>query len=65
MVLLLLIYLFYVPPIVCGDSVLVFVLVVITLCLDEEERAGCFLFMVFGTSCYCTCFVGLPHGAVG
>ena len=42
-------------------------LVCITLCpflfcnhLDEEERAGCFSFIVFWMSCYCTC-----HGAVG
>ena len=40
-----------------GDSVLVFVLVCITLCpfqyynhLDEEERAGCFAFIVFWMS---------------
>ena len=51
---------FYVPPIVCGGSVLVFVLVCITLCpfqlcnhLDEEERAGCFAFVAFWMSCYC------------
>ena len=26
--------------------------------LDEEERAGCL-------SCYCKCYVALPHDAVG
>ena len=46
--------LFYVSHIVCGGSVLVFVLLCITLypyefCnhLDEEERAGCFALFVF------------------
>ena len=46
-------------------------LVCITLCpfrfcnhLDEEERAGCFDFIVFRMSCYCVT-VALPHGAVG
>ena len=50
---------------------LVFVLVFITLCLfwfcnhlDEEERADCFGFIVFQMSCYCKCFMALPHGAV-
>ena len=33
--------------------------------LDEEERAGCFAFIVFRMSCYCKCPVALPHGAVG
>ena len=52
--------------------VLVFILVFITLCpfyfcnhLDEEERACCFVFIVFQMSCYCFCFVALPHGAMG
>ena len=51
---------------------LVFALVCITFfpfkfCnhLDEEERAGCFAFIVFWMSCYCKCPVALPHGAVG
>ena len=51
---------------------LVFVLVFITFwpfsfCnhVDEEERAGCFSFIIFQMSCYCKCFVALPHGAVG
>ena len=70
-VLLLLIY-FYVPFIVCGGTVLVFVFVFITLCpfwlsnhLAKEERADCFAFIVFQMSCYCKCFVTLPYGAVG
>ena len=33
--------------------------------LDEEERAGCFAFIVFQMSCYCKCVVALPHDAVG
>ena len=33
--------------------------------LDEEERAGCFAFIVFQMSCYCKCPVPLPHDAVG
>ena len=64
--------LFYLPPIVCGGSMLVFVFVCITLCpfyfcnhLEEEERAGCFGFIVFWMSCYCKCPIALPHGAVG
>ena len=56
-----LIYCFTVPPIVCGDFLLVFVLVCIILCpfwfcnhhLDKEERTGCFAFFVFRMSCYC------------
>ena len=44
----------------------------ITLCsfqfcnyLEEEERAGCSAFIVLRMSCYCKCFVALPHGAMG
>ena len=51
---------------------LVFVLVCITLCpfqfcnhLDEEDRAGCFAFIVFWMSCNCKCPGALPHGALG
>ena len=33
--------------------------------LDEEERAGCFAFIVFWISCYCKCPIALPHGAMG
>ena len=48
--------LFDVPPIVCEDSVLVFVLVCISLCpfcnhLAKEARPGCFAFVVFPISC--------------
>ena len=50
----------------------VFVLLCITLCpfkfcnhLEEEERAGCFAFIVLRRSCYCKCSVNLPHRAVG
>ena len=31
--------------------------------LDEEERAGCFVFIVFRMSCYCKRPVALPRGA--
>ena len=32
----------------------------------DEERAGCFVFIVFWMSnCYCKCPVALPYGAVG
>ena len=33
--------------------------------LDEEERAGCFAFIVFWISWYCKCPVALLHGAGG
>ena len=33
--------------------------------LKEEERAGCFGFVVLRTSCHCICSVALPYGAVG
>ena len=53
-------------------SVLVFILVCMTLCsflfcnyLEQEERAGCFAFIVFRMSCYCKCPVALPRGVVG
>ena len=46
--------LFNVLPIVCGRSVLVFVLLCFTLCalefcnhLEEEEKAGCFAIIVY------------------
>ena len=29
----------------------------------EEERAGCFAFIVFWMSCYCKCSVALPHSS--
>ena len=59
-VLLLFIHCFFVPHIVGGDSVFVFVLLCITLCPfwfcnhpDGEERAGCFALIVFLMSCEC------------
>ena len=33
--------------------------------LDEEEKVGCFAFIVFRVSCYCKCHVALHNGAVG
>ena len=33
--------------------------------LEVAERAGHFAIIVFRMSCYCNCFVALPHGAVG
>ena len=33
--------------------------------LQEEERAGCFIFIVLRTSGYCKCSVALSHGAMG
>ena len=50
----------------------VFVLLCITLCpfffcihLEEDERAGCFAFIVLLMFSYCKCSVTLPHGAFG
>ena len=64
--------LFNVLPIVCGSSVLVFVLLCFTLCalefcnhLEEEENAGCFAIIVLQVYCYYNCYVALPPGAVG
>ena len=51
---------------------LIVVVVCITLCpfcfcnyFGEEERSGCFAFIVFWMSCYCKCPVALPLCAVG
>ena len=33
--------------------------------LGEEERAGCFPFIVLLVSCYCKCSAALSHGAMG
>ena len=59
-------------PVGCGGSVSVFFSLYISLCpfyfcnnLEEEERAGCFAFIVLWMSCYHNCSVTLPHGAVG
>ena len=32
---------------------------------DEKVRAGCFAFIFVHMSCYCKCFVALPHSDVG
>ena len=33
--------------------------------IEEEEKAGCFAFIVLQMYCYDKCSVALPHGAVG
>ena len=33
--------------------------------LEEEEKAGCYTFIVLQIYCYYKYFVALPHGAVG
>ena len=50
----------------------VFVLLCITFCpflfcnqLEDEERAGCFAFIVLRMSCCCKSSVTLPHDVVG
>ena len=50
--------LFNLPPIVCDGSVFVFVSLCVILCpfqfcnhLEEEEKAGCFAFIVLQMSC--------------
>ena len=57
---------------IVGGSVFVFDLLCITLCpfqfrnhLEGEEKVGCFAFIVLQMSCYCKCYVALPHGAMG
>ena len=45
-------------------SLFCFVLLCV-LHLEDEERAGCFAFIVLQMSCYCKYHVTLPHGAVG
>ena len=58
-------------PIVCGCSVLVFVLVNITLSVSSfaiiftRKRELVAFFVVLRMSCYCECSVALPHVAVG
>ena len=54
-----------------GVLCLSLVLLCITLCpfkfcnyLEEEERSGCFAFIVSPMSCYCKCSRNLPHGVV-
>ena len=49
------------------DSVFVFVLICITMCsfcFVKDERADCLAFVVLRMSCYCKCYVALPHGTV-
>ena len=74
LLLLLLICCFACFPLVGGGGglVFVFILLCIALCpfwfcnnLEEEERAGCFAFVVLRMSSYCMCSLTLPHGAVG
>ena len=33
--------------------------------LEDEERDGCFAFIVLWMSCYCKSYVIIPHGTVG
>ena len=49
----------------------VFILVCITVCafqfcnqFEEEDRAGCFAFIVLRMYCYRKCSVTLPYGGV-
>ena len=60
-----------VAPTVSGVLCLVLVLLCRPQCpfkfcyhIDEEERAGCFIEIVFLMSCDCKCFVTLHHSAV-
>ena len=51
----------------CGGSVFVFdffALLYVLSSFEEEERAGCFAFIVFRMSYYCKRYVTFPHGAV-
>ena len=52
-------------PLACED-VLCIILCPFKFCnhLEEEERAGCFAFIVLRMFCYCKCYVALPHDAV-
>ena len=59
-------------PLLVGGSVFIFVSVCITLSpfyfcnhLAEEERAGCFAFVVLRMSWFSKCSVALPGGALG
>ena len=44
-----------------------FVIILVLFCnhLEEEEKAGCFVFIVLQMHCYHKCVVALPHDAVG
>ena len=51
-----------------GVLCLVFCFVIqylVLLSLDEEERAVCFILIVFLVPCDCKCFVTLPRDTVG
>ena len=73
MVLLLLKHCFMYLPLFVGVLCWSLFLVCTTLCpfsfcrnhLEEEERAGCFAFIVLRMSCYCICPGALPYGVVG
>ena len=45
-------YAYFAPSLVCNH-------------LEEEERAGSFVFTVLLISCYCKCSVSFPHDVVG
>ena len=66
-VLLLVIYCFMYFPLFVGFCVcLCFVMhYFASIHLEEEEKAGCFAFIVLQMTCYCKRSVALPHGAVG
>ena len=52
--------LFYVPSIVCGGSVFVFVLICITLCAFEFQGGSSFVdLLCFVLSCVCCVFINL------
>ena len=58
-------------PLFVGVLCLSLFFLCITLCpflscnyLEEEEKAGCFAFIVLRVSCYCKYSVALPQGAV-
>ena len=42
-----------------------FVSILVCNLLEEEEKAGCFAFIVLQMYCYYNYSVALPHGAVG
>ena len=33
--------------------------------LEEEEKAGCFAFIILQLSCYCKCSMALPYAVMG
>ena len=42
-----------------------FVSILVLQYLEEEEKTGCFAFVVIQMQCYYQSSVALPHGAVG